>query len=174
MQLTDEQLMEIAGMVKKHKDCMSTGVGAVLLLPNGSALFGANQAPSGQTKCVDGGCYRCANRDREEFKGGRGYDVCTCVHAEEDCIVQAAKRGIAIEGATLYCTRRPCRGCTKQLLHVGIFAVYYEDDLLPEDPDQLEAYLKLQAGFPGGVHQLLQNAVELPIVDEIRVGVPLK
>src|SRR5947207_2209627 len=113
MQLTDEQFMEIAQLAEKHADCKRSQVGAVLVLPTGAVLLGANGAPTGQVTCVDGGCYRCSHP--EIFGHGKGYDKCSCIHAEEDCLTQAAKRGISVAGGKLYCTMRPCLQCSKQL-----------------------------------------------------------
>jgi len=175
MFLTDEQYMQMARMAKEHADCKGRHVGAAMVLSNGSVLFGANGSPDGHTKCVDGGCYRCSHRDRDEFSQGKGYDVCTCVHAEGACIAAAsAEPGISVKGATVYSTMRPCRECTKYLLHAGIHAVYYEDDWLPEDADQLAAYLDLQKRFPGGVRQLLPATLPATLgMTEVRVEVPL-
>lgn len=41
-------------------------------------------------------------------------------HAEESMIFSAAKRGVALDGATLYCTGLPCHACTRKLISVGI------------------------------------------------------
>jgi dCMP deaminase len=45
------------------------------------------------------------------------------VHAEQNAICQAAKRGIAIEGATLYCRMTPCRTCAMLIINCGIVRV---------------------------------------------------
>src|SRR5262245_50364572 len=117
--LTDEQYMAIARMAKRHADCKGSHVGAVLVTTVGVMLVGANGSPTGHTRCEDGGCYRCAHRADATFKEGEGYDVCTCVHAEGDCLMQAAKYGVAVEGATVYSTRQPCRECSKNMLQAG-------------------------------------------------------
>jgi dCMP deaminase len=45
------------------------------------------------------------------------------VHAEQNAICQAAKRGISIEGATLYCRMTPCRTCAMLIINCGIVRV---------------------------------------------------
>ncbi|MBP7265066.1 MAG: cell division protein DedD, partial [Spirochaetia bacterium] len=45
------------------------------------------------------------------------------VHAEQNAICQAARRGIAIEGATLYCRMTPCRTCAMMIINCGIVRV---------------------------------------------------
>jgi dCMP deaminase len=42
------------------------------------------------------------------------------VHAEQNAICQAAKFGIALEGATLYCKMEPCRVCAMLIISTGI------------------------------------------------------
>jgi dCMP deaminase len=173
MRLTDEQYMEMARIARQHADCKGRHVGAALVLRNGTVILGANGSPIGHRRCEDGGCYRCAHRD--DFPPGTGYDVCTCVHAEQACLALAARHGISVEGATIYSTMRPCRECSKQMLQAGIVSAYYEVDLVPQDEGQLLAYLQLQEGFPGGVHQLLPVTIPVELLpsETVRVEVPL-
>ena len=48
------------------------------------------------------------------------------VHAEQNAICQAAKLGIALEGATLYCRMTPCRTCAMLIINCGITRVVCE------------------------------------------------
>ena len=48
------------------------------------------------------------------------------VHAEQNAICQASRRGIAIEGATLYCRMTPCRTCAMLIINCGIVRVVSE------------------------------------------------
>lgn len=41
-------------------------------------------------------------------------------HAEQNAIVQAARVGTPIEGATLYCHMTPCYTCAKMIINAGI------------------------------------------------------
>jgi dCMP deaminase len=45
------------------------------------------------------------------------------VHAEQNAICQAAKRGVSIDGATLYCRMTPCRTCAMLIINCGIVRV---------------------------------------------------
>ena len=45
------------------------------------------------------------------------------VHAEQNAICQAAKRGASTEGATLYCRMTPCFTCAKMIVNCGIIRV---------------------------------------------------
>jgi dCMP deaminase len=59
------------------------------------------------------------------------------LHAEQNVIIQAARHGISIEGATLYCTTRPCVICAKMIINANIGAVYYEEGYEDELSDQM-------------------------------------
>jgi dCMP deaminase len=42
------------------------------------------------------------------------------IHAEQNAILQAAKRGISLDGSTLYVNMTPCRTCAMFLVGVGV------------------------------------------------------
>jgi dCMP deaminase len=70
---------------------------------------------------------------------GTRHELCRGLHAEQNVIIQAAYHGITIQGATLYCTNKPCVICSKMLINAGIRKVYYEEGY--DDPlsDQMLA-----------------------------------
>ncbi len=146
----DEYYMRIAIAVREKANCLGRRVGAVLVLNNRIISTGYNGTPEGMTNCLDGGCRRCARP--EEFGSGKGYDLCICVHAEQNALLTAARFGIAVEGSALYSTMRPCFGCTKELLQAKVHAVYYLHDWAYPDTDMQREYLRLQQSFEGGVH----------------------
>ncbi len=63
------------------------------------------------------------------------------VHGEMAALINAAQRGVSVEGCTLYCTTFPCHDCAKHLLAAGIVRVVYLEpypkslvsDLFPEE-----------------------------------------
>ena len=99
--------------------------------------------------CLDGGCNRCAGRG--QYESGKDYDLCICVHAEQNALLSAARFGIATEGAVLYSTMRPCFGCTKEILQAKIIAVYYLHEWTYPDPARQREYEHLQSYIPDGV-----------------------
>lgn len=50
-----------------------------------------------------------------------------CVHAEMAAIIDAARRGVAISGCTLYSTTFPCHECARHIVAAGIRSVVYID-----------------------------------------------
>ncbi len=47
------------------------------------------------------------------------------VHAEMAAITDAARRGVSVEGAKLFCTTFPCHNCAKHIVAAGIREVVY-------------------------------------------------
>jgi dCMP deaminase len=151
----DEYFMGIAMAVRKRANCMGNRVGAVIVKDNHIVSTGYNGTPHHMTNCMEGGCHRCAHRD--EYPSGTGYDLCICVHAEQNALLQAARFGIAVEGATMYSTMRPCFGCTKELLQACIHTVYYLHDWAHPNEEYRAEYERLQSHFPGGIRPLLMD-----------------
>jgi dCMP deaminase len=50
------------------------------------------------------------------------------VHAEQNAVADAAKRGIPLEGATAYVTHFPCVNCAKILAASGIASIKFRHD----------------------------------------------
>ena len=148
----DEYFMLIAFAVRSRANCKGQRVGAVIVKDSHIIATGYNGTPHDMQNCEEGGCYRCANR--EAFPSGANYDLCICVHAEQNAILAAARFGIATEGAVMFTTTRPCFGCTKELLQSRVTAVRYVHDWVQPNPDVAREYDKIQARFPGGVKQL--------------------
>ncbi len=48
-------------------------------------------------------------------------------HAERNLVYYAAKKGIALEGATLFVSTAPCIDCARAILSAGFEKVYYLD-----------------------------------------------
>jgi dCMP deaminase len=47
------------------------------------------------------------------------------VHAEANAIVQAARNGMRIDGATIYVTASPCWGCFRLVANAGLSRVVF-------------------------------------------------
>lgn len=62
---------------------------------------------------------------RNTLHKGVGTDIATAIHSEAKLIAEAARMGIALEGASLYVTIFPCSLCAKQIAFAGIKKIYY-------------------------------------------------
>ena len=50
------------------------------------------------------------------------------IHAEQNAIIDCAKRGVVCEGSHAYITHFPCIHCLKMLVQAGIEKIYYIHD----------------------------------------------
>ena len=62
---------------------------------------------------------------RSDFHKGINVEISTAFHAEASLIAQAAQKGIALEGTSLYVTTFPCPPCAKIIAYSGIKKLYY-------------------------------------------------
>ncbi len=118
----DEYFMEIAHLVKTRSTCLRRQVGAVVAKDKNILATGYNGAPSGVKHCQVTGCLR----DQLKIPSGENHELCRGIHAEQNAIIQAAKHGTAINGATLYCTVLPCFICAKMIINAGIVRIVVE------------------------------------------------
>jgi len=119
--------------VSQRSTCSRRWVGAVLVKDKRILATGYNGAPSGLPHCLDVGCLR----EQNNIPSGQRHELCRGLHAEQNVIIQAARDGIPIRGATLYCTTRPCVICAKMIINANIVVVYYEEGYEDELADQM-------------------------------------
>jgi len=129
----DQYFMDITKVVATRSTCLRRQVGAVIVKDKRLLTSGYDGAPQGLPHCGEAGCLR----DQRAVPSGERHELCRGTHAEQNAIVQAALHGVAINGATLYCTHQPCSGCTKMIINAGIKRIVY---LLPY-PDELAVEL---------------------------------
>lgn len=117
----DEYFTEICRSVAKRSTCRRRQVGAAIVRDRRILATGYNGAPSGLPHCLDIGCLR----DQLGIPSGERQEICRGNHAEGNAIASAALHGIALKGATIYCTHQPCILCAKLLINAGIARVVY-------------------------------------------------
>jgi len=140
----------IALAARTRADCLGRRVGAVITREARVLSTGYNGTPFGMPNCSEGGCHRCSRRDDDRLRGG-AYDVCICVHAEQNALLTAARFGQQTLGASITSTTQPCFGCLKELLQAGITEVRYLHPWDPAeaygDPALVAQYAALRARF---------------------------
>ena len=135
----DARFMNIAKEVAEWSTCLRRHVGAVIVKDKRIVATGYNGAPAGVTTCADRGfCLR----DKEKIASGTRQEICYATHAEQNALVQAAKLGISVDGATIYVTHQPCVICTKLLINAGIKTIVYGYTY----PDEFSLKLLKEAG----------------------------
>lgn len=116
----DDYFLEIAFHAATRATCLRRAVGAVLVIERRVIATGYNGSAPGMVHCTDAGVGCLLEPD------GTGGERCVrTVHAEANAVAQAARYGIAINGATLYVTCAPCSVCTRLIASAGIRRVVY-------------------------------------------------
>ncbi|ORJ63570.1 deoxycytidylate deaminase [Geothermobacter hydrogeniphilus] len=142
----DQYFMDIATLVASRSTCLRRQVGAVMVKGKNILATGYNGTPSGITHCSVTGCLR----EQLKVPSGERHELCRGLHAEQNAIIQAARHGINIDGATLYCTHSPCIICSKMLINAGIRQIVYQVGY----PDQLSLDMLSEAGI---CFEILEN-----------------
>lgn len=125
----DQYFMEMTHLVKARGTCPRRLVGAVIVKDKRVLTTGYNGAPRNFQHPIDVGCLR----DELQIPRGMVADICPCLHAEQNAIIQAATTGVSIDGADLYVTTQPCTQCSRMVANCGIRRVVFEE----EYPDPL-------------------------------------
>ena len=138
----DRRFMEMAELIGSWSSCYKEDrhVGAIIVKNKRVIATGYNGAPQGITSCVDK--HECM-RQKIGVPSGTRQELCYAVHAEQNAVTQAARMGINISGATLYCTHQPCIICTKIIINAGIKRVVYKYGY----PDDFALTLFKEAGI---------------------------
>lgn len=108
----DEYFASLACLISSRSPSQKLKVGAIIVKDRRVISSGYNGYPSG--------CEHISiHRD--------GHEINT-IHAEQNAISDASRRGVAIEDATIYVTHFPCINCAKYIISSGIKEIVYLDD----------------------------------------------
>lgn len=141
----DNYFMAISRAVASRSTCSRRSVGAIIVKDKRILATGYNGAPSGLR--------HCDHRDGGDLVNGH---CARSTHAEQNAMVQAAKYGIAIDGATLYCSNHPCLTCAKLLVNAGIARIVYDESY----PDELAVQMFREAHTLVQPLQAMANKVQ--------------
>ncbi len=109
----DGYFMNIARVVSSRSTCDRKFVGAVIVRDRTILSTGYN-----------GSIRKLEHCDEIGHLMENGHCVAT-IHAEANAILQAAKNGVCIDGATLYTTSSPCWWCFKMIANAGLKRICY-------------------------------------------------
>ncbi len=119
----DDYFMEVCQAISKRATCDRGRSGCIIVKNKQILTTGYVGSPVGFPHCDEAG---------HEFKktyheDGTFTNHCVrTIHAEQNAICQAAKLGVALDGATLYCKMTPCRVCAMMIINSGIKEVICE------------------------------------------------
>lgn len=108
----DQYFKEIVAITAKRSSCSRLNVGCLLVRDNHIIAQGYNGHLPGLP---------------HESIIENGHEIAT-IHAEQNAIIDCAKRGVSCNECTAYITHYPCFNCTKLLLAGGIKTIKYIDD----------------------------------------------
>jgi len=136
----DKRFMEMAELISTWSSCYQENrkIGAVIVKDKRIMTTGYNGAPSGIKSCVEKG--ECLRRVKNVPSGTRA-ELCYAIHAEQNAILQAARLGLSLLGAILYCTHQPCVICSKMIVNSGIKKVWYKNPY----PDEFAVQILTEA-----------------------------
>lgn len=115
--------MEVANAIAKRATCDRGRSGCVIARDKRILVTGYVGSPAGLPHCDDVG-HQMKGMLHED--GSVTQHCVRTVHAEQNAICQAAKLGVSIDGATLYCRMTPCRVCAMMIINCGIKRVVCE------------------------------------------------
>ena len=108
----DEYFMSIAIIASSRSSCPKLNVGSVIVKNKRIVSMGYNGH-------IAGAPHTSHERD--------GHSQ-TIIHSEVNAICDCAKRGVSLEGATIYITHYPCINCFKSIASCGIQEICYLHD----------------------------------------------
>lgn len=108
MKRWNEYFMDVARRTAQLSYCVKRKVGAVAVRDNRIICVGYNGTPVGD----DNAC--------EDMNGSTFSNV---LHAEENLVIYAARKGISLEGCTLHVTYEPCLHCLSVIKAAGFTEV---------------------------------------------------
>ncbi len=113
----DEYFIEVMDAISKRATCNRGKSGCVIAHDNRILVSGYVGSPVGLPHCDDvGHLMKKVIHDDDSIT-----EHCMrTVHAEQNAICQAAKLGVSLDDATLYCRMTPCRTCCMMIINCGI------------------------------------------------------
>jgi dCMP deaminase len=144
-------MMEAARFFGTWTKCLSRSIGAVIVRDKTILSTGYNGPPRGVFECgtserlsqiiqdyFNAPCdVEIVNKLHQEwgtkcprqilgFKSGEGLNLCIAAHAEANAVANAAREGVRITGAVMYChCGLPCQECSKIIIGAGIAKIFY-------------------------------------------------
>jgi len=123
--------------ISTKSPCLSRQIGAILVRDKSIISSGYNGPARGYKHCGDiqpgvmqgiSGKLGICPRKAKGYKSGEGLHECPAGHAEVNSIINAARNGVSVMGATLYMNCIiPCKDCAILLVNAGIKEIVIDD-----------------------------------------------
>jgi dCMP deaminase len=113
----DEYFLQFLPAIANRATCDRGKAACIIVKDNYILSTGYAGSVSGQPHCDEVGHLMIKQLNQD---GSVTSHCCKTAHSEQNAIAQAAKRGISVDGATIYITMEPCFSCAKLLIQSGI------------------------------------------------------
>jgi dCMP deaminase len=127
----DKKILEEIDKMEPNANCLRAKIAAAIV-KDGEILIIHNNDWHPEYDCSKLGCIR----DKMKIESGTRREICYGICAEQWCISIAAKKGISLEGTTMYTTKHPCRVCSSFIAESGIKRVVYQEGY----PEAIEGF----------------------------------
>jgi len=121
----DEYFLNLVEIVGTRSTCDRGRSGCVITKDKRILSTGYVGSPIGTQHCDDVGHEMHAVFQED---GSKSQHCVRTTHAEQNAIANAARFGVALDGATLYCHMTPCYTCAKIIINAGIKRVICNKD----------------------------------------------
>ncbi|MCJ7680341.1 MAG: dCMP deaminase family protein [Candidatus Aminicenantes bacterium] len=124
----DDYYLGIAKEVARRSTCFRRSIGAIIIRDDQIISTGYVGAPRKTTSSIEHGfCLR----DRLNIPHGQRYELCRSVHAEQNCIINAARAGVSLLGGDMFIygsaygeeepiNAFPCFICKKMIINTSL------------------------------------------------------
>jgi dCMP deaminase len=126
--------MNIAKEIASASKCVSKQVGAVIVKDGRILSTGYNGTPAGFINCCD---HWNGVHTKDHHDWSKIYEI----HAEMNAIIWAAKKGISIDGASIFVTLEPCSECSKNLIASGIKNIFFLNSYSHTDSSVISKFI---------------------------------
>jgi len=170
----DQWYLEICDKIAEMSKCLSRKVGAIIVIDNSIIAQGYNGPPRGVPHCVER--YDCDEelklitksvigrinkqlcpRYNLGYGSGKGLEWCIAGHAERNALINAARHGIKVKGATMYMNCGiPCTPCLIEIINAGIEEIVVID---LEYYDKMSKFLLEKSGLKFKLFELFEEEV---------------
>ena len=145
----DEYFLKLAMLASERSTCPRMHCGCILVRNKNVIATGYNGSIPGDDHCENVGCLIIDNH------------CVRTVHAEMNALIQAAKRGHAVDGSTIYVTNMPCTTCAKALITAGVKRVV----IFSEFHDTLATEFFAKGGVRIDKHTIPSKEIDYDIKD---------
>ena len=127
--------MNIARDIAQRSTCLRAIAGAIVVKNDAIISQGYSGSPRGEPNCNDMGV---CERDRLCIEPGKNYEICRSLHAEMNCIINAARNGVSVLDGDMYTYFErldgqkkkhgsPCLICSRMIKNAGIKKVIFKE-----------------------------------------------